>query len=351
MKIGTRGVEVTRLGLGCASLGGYPHGTAPEDQAIDTIAKALELGVSYFDTAPFYGYGKSEMVVGRALNGIDRAKYVISTKVGRVLVPTKNPSREELSYSRHSLKGYTFLQAGGYSPLEPIFDYSRDGNLNSIEDSLTRLELDEIDIIFIHDPDEGESVETEKFGEPVHYEQALDESFRVLAELRSQGLLKTIGVGMNQWQALARFIKDSDLDCILLAGRYTLLDQSALPELLPLCEKRGVGVVLGGPYNSGVLASPSSPNSTYFYSKTPGGVLERINGIGAICDKYNVSLKAASLQFVLNHSVVTTVIPGSTSPAEMEENMSVAIEPIPSDMWGELKHEGYIDNGAPTPTK
>ena len=333
-EIGSTGLRVTGVGLGGAALGGL-YSDVPEEKAIDTVVRALDLGVSYLDTAPQYGHGKSERFLGRALAGVERTRYTISTEVGRVLVPVSQP-REGSAFAN-------------LPPLEPVFNYSKGGVLRSLEESLERLGLERVDIALIHDPDEGESVVRVTFGEPVHYRQALDEAWPTLEQLRSRGAVKAIGAGMNQWQALASFVRDTDLDCVLLAGRYTLLDQSALAELLPLCERRGVSVILGGPYNSGILASDLSPEATYFYSKVPPDVLERARSIKAVCDRHGVPLKAAALQFVLSHPAVVATIPGARSPAEVEENLEMARVSIPRDLWDELRAEGHIPEQAPTP--
>ena len=317
-QIGTTGLRVTRLGLG-----GAPYTGVSEDAAVATIRSGRQLGVRYFDTAPLYGVGSSERRLGRALAGVPRDSFVLSTKVGRVLNPV----------GRAPARGHS-PNAPGY---EAVFDFSRDGVLRSLEESLRRLNMDRVDILLIHDPDD-------------HHEQALRESFPALAELRSQGVVRAIGAGMNQWQALARFARDGDFDCFLLAGRYTLLDQSGLEELLPLCERKRMSVILGGPYNSGILASDLSLGATYFYKEAPPEVLERARRIKSVCDRHGVPLKAAALQFGLAHPAVAATIPGAQSPAEVEENVRMAGHPIPPALWQELREEGLIPPEAPTPT-
>ena len=235
-------------------------------------------------------------------------------------------------------------------PFTPVYDYSREGVLRSLEDSLRRMNLDRVDIALIHDPDEFDSALPDvKVREPVHYAEAIDETFPTLAELRSQGVIKAIGVGMNQWQALTRFAHDADFDCFLLAGRYTLLEHSALPELLPLCEEKRISVILGGPYNSGILASDLSPGVQYFYADAASEVLERARRINAVCELHRVPIKAAALQFGLAHPAVAATIPGPRSVTEVDENFEMAGFPIPTEMWDELKHEGLIPHEAPTP--
>ena len=267
-----------------APFGGLP-GEDAERIAVESIELGLRLGIRYFDTAPLYGVGGSERYYSNALAGVPRDSYALSTKVGRVLDTIAS-------------------NAGGGAnrpSLEAVFDFSRDGVLRSIEESLRRLKLDRVDILLIHDPDD-------------HHEQALNEAFPALAELRSQGVIKAIGAGMNYWEPLARFAKEADFDCFILAGRYTLLDQSGLIELLPLCEERHVSVILGGPYNSGILASDLEPGTTYFYREAPQETLERAREIKAICDRHGVPLKAAALQFGLAHPAVAATIPGARSP-------------------------------------
>jgi D-threo-aldose 1-dehydrogenase len=320
-QIGKTRLHVTSLGLGGAPLGS--QFTEVEKQgALDVVAKGHELGIRYFDTAPLYGRGNSEKFMGQALEKSPREGYVLSSKVGRVLNPVGSQAETE--------------SQGGLPAYEAVFDFSRDGILRSLEESLVRLGLDRIDIAYIHDPDD-------------HYQQAIDEAFPTLAELRSQGVVGAIGAGMNQWQALARFARDGDFDCFLLAGRYTLLDHSGLEELLPLCQQKGISVVLGGPYNSGVLASDLQSDTTYFYLKTPPDVLERARQIKAVCDRHAIPLKAAALQFGLAHPAVAATIPGPRSPAEVEENVRMVGHPIPADLWTELKAAGLIPDHAPEP--
>ncbi len=320
-QVGTTRLKITRLGLGGAPLGRLVAESKGQ-VALDTVARGYDLGIRYFDTAPFYGTGRSETFMGRALADMPRDSYVLSSKVGRVLDPVGPQPRTGGN--------------GGVPTYEVVFNFSRDGILRSLEESLQRLGLDRIDIALIHDPDD-------------HYRQAIDESFPTLAELRSQGVVGAIGAGMNHWQPLAQFARDGDFDCFLLAGRYTLLDQSGLDELLPLCEEKNISVVLGGPYNSGILASDLGSGTTYFYLETPPDVLARARQIKAVCDRHAVPLKAAALQFGLAHPAVAATIPGPRSPAEVEENIRMVGHPIPADLWAELKAERLIPQEAPEP--
>lgn len=320
-QVGTTNVQVTSLGLGGAALGGLFTDVA-ESIAVETVTAGLELGVKYFDTAPLYGHGKSEAYVGEALGNAPRDSYVLSSKVGRVL-------------DRVESQGDTGIYVG-LPPFQAVFDFSRDGILRSIDESLGRLALDRIDIAFIHDPDD-------------HYELAIGAAFPTLADLRSQGVVRAIGAGMNQWETLVRFARDGDFDCFLLAGRYTLLDHSGLDELLPLCEEKRISIMLGGPYNSGILASDLRPGSKYFYQDAPGEVLELARRIQLICDRHDVPLKAAALQFGLAHPAVASTIPGARSPQEVKENFAMVNHPIAPEFWADLKSAGLIPENAPTP--
>lgn len=283
VQLGRTGVKVTRLGLG-----GAPMGALSSDVGIDianeTLKQAYEEGVRYFDTAPLYGSGKSEVFFGEFLSTLDRDSFTLSSKVGRVLDRSYTPSGDSTNVNT------TELKVG--------FDYSRDGVLRSIEESLVRLNLDRIDVALIHDPDD-------------HYEEALDTAFPTLADLRSQGVIGAIGSGMNQWEMLTDFARNADFDCFLIAGRYTLLDYSALTEFFPICEEKSISVILGGPYNSGILASDLGPESTYFYETAPQNVIEKAKSIRDICNDFNIPLKAAALQFGLLHPVVAATIPGA----------------------------------------
>ncbi len=333
VQLGSTRLRLPRMGIGSAPLAGL-YERVDEAEAVRTLRRAVELGASYVDTAPLYGYGRSERIVGRALSSLPRGDFVLSTKVGRILEPADEPPG-----------GEEFVDL---PPLDPAFDYSRDGVLRSLEDSLERLGLDSVDVLYVHDPDGGASA-NDVFTGPDHYRQVMEEALPTLAELRSEGVIGAVGVGMNGWQMLARFARDGDFDCFLLAGRYTLLDQSALPELLPLCESKNISVVIGGPYNSGILASDLSPGAPYFYREAPPDVLEQARRIRSVCDRHGVPLKATALQFCLAHPAVAAVIPGAKSVGEAEENCEMADFPIPSAMWEELRRDGLIPAEAPTP--
>ncbi|MDE2932632.1 MAG: aldo/keto reductase [Chloroflexota bacterium] len=309
----TRRIGRTSLSVTCLGLGGvFLARDAPREEAEALIDRAYETGVRYFDTAPMYGLGESERRYNGPLSRLERSGFVLSTKVGRLL-------QEDV---------------GGSEPWH--FDFTRDGVLRSFETSLQRLGLDRVDVLLVHDPDD-------------HADQAIREAFPALIELREQGLVGAIGAGMNQWELELRFARELPLDCFLLAGRYTLLEQTALAEFLPHCEANGISVIAGGPYNSGILASDLDDAARYNYSTAPPEMLDRARAIKAVCDRHDVPLKAAALQFILAHPAVAAVIPGAASVAEVEENARIVEIPIPAALWSELKDAGLLDLAAPVP--
>ena len=317
VEIGRTGLHVTRLGLGGVALSGAPpatdpHMPSPESGAVSLIRRSLDLGLNYLDTAPMYGVGQSERRYGQALQGIPRDRYVLSTKVGRVLRP----------------------DAAGQ--MTWAFDFSREGARASFESSLERLGIERVDIVFVHDPDE-------------HYQAALAGTFPVLRELRDDGRIRAIGAGMNQWQMELAFAREGSNDCFLLAGRYTLLDQTALPEFLPYCVEHRISVVAGGPYNSGILAVGPRSGATFNYRAAPPEMMDKAARIADICERHQVPLKAAALQFILAHPAIASVIPGARSVAEVEENARMVELEIPGELWAELKKAGLIAAEAPTP--
>jgi len=320
--IGNTGLEITKMGMG-----GAPLGSLDETTARKTLEKAYELGINYFDTAPLYGAGNSEKLYGNFLPSIDRDSFVISSKVGRLILPEEEAknysSNDEITSALE-----TNLKASSYKN-NVVFNFTREGVLRSIEESLSRLKIDNIDIIFIHDPDDN-------------YEIALNETLPTLLELKKQGVIKAIGAGMNEWEMLLKFAEKGEFDCFLLAGRYTLLDYSALNKLLPTCSKKEISIIIGGPYNSGILASDLSKESTYFYEPSPLDVVDKAKKIKNICDKFSVPLKAAALQFGLNHTSVVSTIPGPRNPIEIEENINMLTYKIDSSLWKELKNNNLI---------
>ena len=325
-RLGATGLTVTRVGLGTAALGGL-YDVVTEEQAEATIARAWELGIRFFDTAPLYGHGLSERRLGAALAGRPRAEFVLATKVGRLLRADAPPDDSQLSGGLERWKGVP--------PVNPVFDFSYDGVLRSVEESLERLGVDRIDVLHIHDPDE-------------HHDEALRGAYRALDRLRAERTIGAVGAGMNQVAMLVRFAREADFDCFLLAGRYTLLDQSALVELLPLCRERGIAVILGGVFNSGILADPR-PGATYDYSVAPPELVERARRLAAVCGRHGVPLKAAALQFPLAHHAVTSILVGARSVAELEENLALLRLELPADLWSDLRGEGLLEEDAPTP--
>ena len=307
VEIGSTGLYVTRMGLGARGIVD-PNVKVSDVQATTTVETSLEMGINYIDTSPRYGLGRSEQFVGQVVSHKDRDSFVLSTKVGRLLDP--------------GVKG------GWY------WDFSGEGVRRSLESSLERLHLDQADILFIHSPTN-------------HYDVAISEAYPALAEMRSLGLVKAIGVGMTDSRKLLRFAQEGDFDCFLLAGRYTLLDQSALAEFLPYCYEHNIGIILGGAYNSGILASDLGPDAKYDYRVAPPEILEKARRIRDVCVRYNVPLKAAALQFVLSHPAVTSVIPGSSYPEHVHENVAMIQYDIPSDLWDDLRGEGLIAEGMP----
>ncbi len=289
------------------------------------MLRALAAGVRLFDTAPLYGLGKSESRLGKALQGASRDSFVLASKVGRLLEP-EDP--EKLA-----TREVEFVDA---PPLRAIFDFSYDGVMRSYEESLRRLNLERIDILHIHDPDD-------------HWEEAMRGAYPAVHKLREQGAVRAIGAGMNQPEMLARFAREGDFDCFLLAGCYTLLDQTALRELLPLCAEKRIGLILGGPYNSGILATGAQPGAKFSYKTAPLEILERVRRIEEVCGRHKLPLKAAALQFPLAHPAIVSIIPGSRSIAELEENAVMLSFPIPAAFWLDLKDQKLLPAEAPVP--
>jgi D-threo-aldose 1-dehydrogenase len=308
-------------------LGDGLYGGTAHDEAISVINRAQELGISYVDTAPLYGSGRAEARVGAsAFATADRDSFVISTKIGRVLNPIDGGVQP-------------VDDPDGIGDLLAVNSLTRDDVHRSIEDSLKRLNLDSIDIIYVHDPD------VETYGE----EQAVNEAFPALIELRAQGVIKAIGCGMNEWQMPLKFIQRFDLDLILLAGRYTLLDHSGLAEFMPACVERDVKITIGGPYNSGILARDLSKPVTFDYEQAADDLVDQARRLTAICVAHGVDLKAAALQFVLAHPAVATAVPGAQSIAELEQNIAMVQQEIPRGLWSDMRSAGLIPDEAPTP--
>lgn len=324
--LGNTGLKVSQLALGTAPLGNL-LAEIPEDQSEAAFAAALDAGLNYIDTAPFYGYGLAEERVGRALQGRDRSDYVVSTKVGRLIRPGERSGAEVFDGG----KSFYMAKPGMMTQR----DYSYDGVMISVEESLKRLDMDYVDVLSIHDPDD-------------HFDEAVQGAYPALAKLREEGVIKGVSAGMNQWEMLSNFMDHGHFDAFLLAGRYTLLDQTGLPELLPKCAAAGTAIIAGGVYNSGLLADPR-PGITYNYMPVTDDVLAQALRIKAVCEAHNVPLKAAAIQFPLAHASVPTVLTGVRSAAEFTENLELFETNIPDALWGDLRAEGLLSADAPTP--
>ena len=306
-QVGRTDVSVSKVGLGTAPIGNF-YKEVPEAQAIETIQRCMEAGITLFDTSPVYGGGLAEIRLGAALAGVERDQYVISTKVGDF------PASEGWGWERE-------------------FDFSRDGVFRSVEDSLKRLRIDWIDILLIHDPDR-------------YHQQALEEAYPAIAELKEQGLVKAIGVGMNWVEPLVAFANEADFDCFMMAGQYSLLNQDGL-SLMDLCAEREIGILSAGVYNSGILATGPVPGAKYFYHDASPEILERTRKIEAICNHYDTPLKVAALRFPLEHPATSSVVLGTSSPSRIDGYISALQWPIPPELWADLKKAGLLTENAP----
>ena len=315
--------DLTPLALGGAPLANM-YTPVSEEDARGAVDAAWERGIRFFDTAPHYGLGLSERRIGAALRDRPREAYVLSTKVGRVLEPVDNHA--------------DFDEEGGFAVparWRRMWDFSRYGVRRSLSDSLQRLGLDRVDMVFIHDPDN-------------HRRQAFEEAYPALEELRSEGVVRAIGAGMNQSAMLTEFVRETDVDVILMAGRYTLLEQDALNDLLPECAARGVKVVAAGVFNSGLLAhARPADDATYDYRPAPPELIARAHRLADVCERHGVSLPAAALAFPARHPAVASVLTGARSAAEIERNAELFATSVPDDLWTELKAEGLVRADAP----
>ena len=332
-RLGKSALTVTQLGFGTAPLGGA-RVRVPEPEAVATIAHAYDAGLRFFDTSPFYGYGRAELRLGAALRDRPREDVVVSTKIGRWMSPIR-PDTDTTGFRAGSL------------PFMPTFDYSYAGVMRSLEQSWLRLGMNRIDVVFIHDVDFWTTGDRDVLEQ--RFSQVTTDGFRALDELRRAGVIGAIGVGLNESAISARFVRAVDLDCVLLAGRYTLLEQGALDDFLPLCVERNVGVVIGGPFNSGILATGAVAGAKYDYQDPPAEIVERVNRIEAVCRRHGVRMAAAALQFPLAHPVVSATIPGAVSTSEISANLDLFRAAIPVALWAELRHEGLLDPRAPVP--
>ncbi|MEU5211348.1 aldo/keto reductase [Streptomyces sp. NPDC020742] len=321
-ELGRSGVTVPPLGLGCAPLGNL-YRALTEEQARDVVHTALAAGAGHFDTAPHYGLGLSEERLGRALRGHDRARYTLATKVGRRLRPLApgEPAAAE---------GFVDTPARAR-----VRDHTRDGIRATLEASLERLGVDAVDLLYLHDVED-------------HLPEVYETGFPALAELRAQGVVRAIGFGMNHSGPLARLVADLDVDVVLCAGRWTLLDRTALDDLLPVCARRGTSVVVGGVYNSGLLADPS-PGAPYDYAPAPSALVGRARQLGAVCAEFGVPLKAAALRFPFGHPSVAAAVVGAATPAEMAENAALFRHPVPDALWHTLVDRGLLAPDLPLP--
>ena len=333
--LGSTGLSITELGFGTAPLGNL-FKPLPDATARETLAAAGRAGFGYYDTAPFYGFGLSERRLGDALR--TRNDIVLSTKVGRLLNPIPGPVDE-----REVRHGYATPM-----PFEPVYDYSYDAVMRSFSESLQRLGLSKIDLLYIHD-----------IGELTHggenaarmAELTTGGGLKALEELRSSSAISGFGMGVNEIPACLEVMNHARLDVILLAGRYTLLEQNALDELFPRCVEAGTAIVIGGPYNSGILAvgTKTAAPLYYNYEPAPAAVIDKVRRIEAVCDRHGVPLPAAALQFPLAHSLVASVIPGLDAPGRVEQTMALYRQKIHAALWQDLRSEKLIRADAPVP--
>ncbi len=307
--IGNTAIQVTRLGLGGGVFGGL-YREVPEETVAAIVEQALQAGLSYVDTAPLYGHGKSETRLGRALSSVPRGSYVLSTKVGRLLVP-EDPAKA------------TSELFEDVPPFLPVFDFSYDAAMRSFEASLVRLQLDRVDILYIHDP-------------VGYYDDVMRGAYPALRELRRQGVVKAIGIACWDVDLSLRFGQAGEFDLFMLPGRYTLLDQSAAKELLPFCRESGASIVVAAPFYSGILATGAQRGAKFNYQDAPPDVLARVRNMEAVCEQFEVALPAAALQFPLRHPLVAAVVAGARTEAELLANMQHMERPIPEEFWSEM---------------
>jgi D-threo-aldose 1-dehydrogenase len=318
------GVALSRLSFGGAPIGNLYRPTSDED-AREALDAAWDAGIRYFDTAPHYGLGLSERRVGAALRRRPREDVVVSTKVGRLLEPVAEVTGDDD-------EGFAVPATH-----RRRWDFSRDGVLRSLEASLDRLGLERVDVVFVHDPDE-------------HYREVLEGAYPALHELREQGVVRAVGAGMNQSRMLADFVRHTDMDLLMLAGRYTLLEQDALDDLLPACVERGVAIVAAGVFNSGLLArTRPSEGAKYNYEEAPPELVDRARRIAEVCERHDVTLPAAALAFPLAHPAVASVCVGARSASQILRNATLLETAIPEELWAELRAEGLLREDAPVP--
>jgi D-threo-aldose 1-dehydrogenase len=331
-QIGKTSLQVDTLGFGCAPLGNLYHAIS-DDDAKAILTAAWQAGFRYFDTAPHYGQGLSERRTGDLLRHLKGKDYILSTKVGRLLKPA----------------GYAKKRHGFVSPMpfDIKYDYSYDGVMRSFEDSVLRLGLDRIDVLYMHD------IGRDTHGEDnnKHFPIAMQGGYKAMDELRRQGLIRAIGLGVNEYEVCEQAMDHGDWDCFLLAGRYSLLEQQSLQSFLPKCEQRNCSIIIGGPYNSGILATgvkgPTPPH--YNYAAAPKEIVDRVSQIEDVCQQYDVTLAAAALQFPLAHPSVASVIPGLGNVSRIQKTLDLFHQRIPAEFWQTLKEYGLLDENAPIP--
>lgn len=328
-----RSINLTQLGFGGAPLGNL-YRKIEESDAQATLDAAWDAGIRYFDTAPQYGLGRSELRVAEALSRFGPDQVTLSTKVGRIL---DDCAPEDVTPE-------AFVDV---PQKRIVFDFTYDGIMRSYEDSISRLRTDKIDMLFLHDIDAG--AYGQAFEDNNLRQLFTEDGYRALSELREADRISGIGAGVNSWQICERLLGEADFDGFLLAGRYTLLEQDPLDTFLPLCITRDVGIVLGGPYNSGILATGPIVGARYDYAPASEEILRRVRALNDVCVAHDTPLIAAALQFPLGHPAVKSVIPGASSPYEVRQNVEIFETPIPADLWSDLKSQGLIRKDAPTP--
>lgn len=330
-RLGHTGLHLTELGFGAAPIGNLYRPLLDRD--VDALLhSAWEAGLRYFDTAPLYGFGLSEARLGRFLQTKPRDEFVLSTKVGRLMKPNTGWHEQREA----------FIDA---APFEPVFDYSYDGIMRSFDESLERLGLDKIDILLMHDIGSA----THGAEHPSLMKTAMNDGYRALDTLRAEGRAAAIGIGANEWQVCAEAMNYGRWDAFLLAGRYTLLEQEPADVFFPLCAKAGIGLVIGGAFNSGILATGVVAGARFNYGDVPEDVIARVRRIDAVCKAHGVPLPAAALQFPGAHPLVATVIPGIANRAELVSAVSWAKQTIPASLWSDLKAEGLLQSAVPVP--
>jgi D-threo-aldose 1-dehydrogenase len=328
--LGRTGLKVSALGFGGAPLG-ESHARYPEDQAIGAITTALKLGITMFDTSPLYGHGMSEHRFGTALRQVPRDSFVLSTKVGR----WTNPRIAEGKPGA----------VGGFKH-KAFFDYSYDGAMKAFEQSLLRLGLNRVDLLFIHDVDvwtHGKDMIEQRFKE------AMDGAYKALVKLREEKVIRGIGIGVNEADMCERFARAGDFDVMMLAGRYTLLEQGALDVFLPTAIEKNIAILIAGAFNSGILATGPVPHAMYNYKPAPPQIMERVRRIEAVCRTHGVELARAAIQFPLAHPAVASVVLGAVHPDEVHRNVEQIAKPVPAALWADLKTQGLLAERAPVP--